>query len=71
MLRLTPERVREMLEAGELEGIPTAGGERWMIPIRGDVSVPPPPVTAVPAELPTTPHSEVSDLPEEPEEPGG
>lgn len=70
LLRLTPERVREMLEAGEIEGIPTAGGERWMIPIRGDVSVPPPPVTAVPEELPTTPHSEVSDLPEEPGEPG-
>ena len=69
LLRLTPERVREMLEAGEIEGIPTAGGERWMIPIRGDVSVPPPPVTAVPEEPPTS-HSEVSDLPEEPGEPG-
>jgi excisionase family DNA binding protein len=69
LLRLTPERVRELLEAGEIEGIPTAGGERWMIPIRGDVSVPPPPVTAVPAEPPTG-HSEGRDLPEEPGEPG-
>ena len=70
LLRLTPERVREMLEAGEIEGIPTAGGERWMIPIRGDVSVPPPPVAAVPAEPPTTSHSEVKDLPEVPGESG-
>lgn len=66
MLRLTPERVREMLEAGEIEGIPTAGGERWMIPIHGDRSpnVPPPPVTPIPAEPPTG-HSEARDAPSE------
>jgi hypothetical protein len=71
VLRLTPERVLEMLEAGEIEGIPTAGaGEaRWRIPIHGDVSVPPPPVTAVPTEAPTG-HSEARDLPDEPGEPG-
>ena len=71
VLRLTPERVLEMLEAGEIEGIPTAGaGEAsWRIPIHGDVSVPPPPVTAVPTEAPTG-HSEARDLPDEPGEPG-
>src|SRR5215204_7308071 len=60
-----------MLEAGEIEGIPTAGaGEaNWRIPIHGDVSVPPPPVTAVPTEAPAG-HSEARDLPDEPGEPG-
>jgi hypothetical protein len=69
VLRLTPERVLEMLEARELEGIPAAGaGEAsWRIPIRGDVSVPPPAVTAIPAEPPT---GEPRDLSEEPGELG-
>jgi hypothetical protein len=69
VLRLTPERVLEMLEAGELEGIPAAGGGEasWSIPIRSDVSVPPPAVTAIPPEPPT---GEPRDLPEEPGEPG-
>jgi len=75
VLRLTPERVLEMLEAGEIEGVPsTAAGPgevsgAWRIPIHGDVSVPPPPVTAVPTEAPTG-HSEARDLPDEPGEPG-
>ena len=69
MLRLTPERVLEMLEAGELEGIPAAGGGEasWSIPIRSDVSVPPPAVTAIPPEPPT---GEPRDLPEEAGGPG-
>jgi len=69
VLRLTPERVLEMIEAGELEGLPSAGGEGWRIPIHGDVSVPPPPVTAIPTESPTG-HSKTRDVPEEPGEPG-
>jgi hypothetical protein len=71
VLRLTPERVLEMLEAGEIEGIPAAGVgvASWRIPIHGDVSVPPPPITAVPTEAPTG-HSEARDLPDESGEPG-
>jgi excisionase family DNA binding protein len=68
VLRLTPERVLQMLEAGELEGIPIGGAEGWRIPIHGDVTVPPPPVTAVPAERPTG-DSEARDLLEERDEP--
>jgi excisionase family DNA binding protein len=67
VLRLTPERILEMLEAGELDGIPT-GQATWRIPIHGDIDVPPPPVTEVPAETPTG-HSEARDLPDEPGEP--
>jgi excisionase family DNA binding protein len=65
VLRLTRERVLEMLEAGELEGIPAAGaGETsWRIPIHDDVSVPPPAVTSISAEPPT---GEPRDFPEEP-----
>jgi hypothetical protein len=69
MLRLTPERVVEMIEAGELEGIPSVGGAGWMIPIHGGaVIVPPPPVSEVPAEPPTN-HSEARELPKEHGEP--
>jgi excisionase family DNA binding protein len=64
VLRLTPERVLEMVEAGELDGIPS-GEATWRIPIHGDIDVPLPPVTAIPAEIPTG-HSEVRDLPDEP-----
>jgi excisionase family DNA binding protein len=67
VLRLTPERILEMLEAGELDGIPT-GEATWRIPIHGDVDVSPPPATAVPAEPPSG-HSEARDLPDEPGEP--
>jgi hypothetical protein len=68
-MRLTPERVREMLEAGEIEGIPTAGGERWMIPIRGDVRVPPlagmppAPPRMEPTTEPVTGATETADKP--------
>lgn len=68
VLRLTPERVLEMLETGELDGIPFGEGT-WRIPIHGDIDVSPPPVTAVPAESPVS-QSEDSALPEEPGEPG-
>ena len=70
VLRLTPERVLEMLEAREIEGVPALGEASggWRIPIHGDVSMPPPPVTAVPTEAPTG-HSEARDLPDEPGEP--
>jgi hypothetical protein len=67
-LRLTPERVLEMLESGELDGIPL-GEATWRIPIHGDFDVPPPPVTEVPAEPPTG-DSEAREVPEEPGEPG-
>ncbi|HEU4848620.1 MAG TPA: helix-turn-helix domain-containing protein, partial [Rubrobacteraceae bacterium] len=67
VLRLTPERVLEMLEAGELDGIPT-GRATWRITIDGDPDVPPP-VTAVPTEPPTG-DSEAREVPEEPGEPG-
>jgi Helix-turn-helix domain len=49
-LRLTPERVEEILRDGELEGIPPeqSGGRGWRIPVRvipyGPASVPPPSV---------------------------
>ena len=35
-LRLTPERIRQMLRDGELEGVPPqeGGASGWMIPIR-------------------------------------
>jgi excisionase family DNA binding protein len=69
VLRLTPERVLEMIEVGEIEGIPASGPEGWRIPIHGDASVPPPLVTTTPADHPTG-HSEARDLLEEPEELG-
>ena len=67
VLRLTPERVVEMIEAGELEAIPSVGGAGWRIPIHGDVIVPPPEREAaeVPAESATN-HSETRELTEEP-----
>jgi excisionase family DNA binding protein len=68
VLRLTPEHVLKMLEAGELDGIPFGEGT-WRIPIHGDIVESPPPVTTVPAESPVG-QSEDSALPEEPGEPG-
>jgi excisionase family DNA binding protein len=67
VLRLTPERVLEMIDSGELEGVPSVGGAGWRIPIHGDVDAPPP-ATSVPAETPAS-HSEVPEMPEEPGEP--
>jgi excisionase family DNA binding protein len=67
VLRLTPERVLEMVEAGELDGIPL-GEATWRIPIHGDIDVPPP-VSEAPADPPTG-HSEAREVPEEPGEPG-
>jgi helix-turn-helix protein len=57
MLRLTPERVLEMVESGELEGLPTHDEERWKIPIRGGPAppTPPPPAAAPTAPLPPQP----------------
>jgi excisionase family DNA binding protein len=39
VLRLTPERVLEMLEAREIEGVPALGEASggWRIPIHGDL----------------------------------
>jgi excisionase family DNA binding protein len=67
VLRLTPERVLEMLATGELDGIPFGEGT-WRIPIHGDIDVSPP-VTEVPADPPTG-HSEAREVPEEPGQPG-
>jgi hypothetical protein len=64
VLRLTPERVLEMLEHGELDGVPF-GEAAWRIPIHADIDVPPLPDTAVPAKPPVG-QSEDSELPEEP-----
>ena len=52
VLRLTPERVREMLEAGELEGIRTVGTEGWRVSIHGGPGVARPPVEMPPAPTP-------------------
>jgi excisionase family DNA binding protein len=67
VLRLTPQRVLEMINSGELEGVPSVGGAGWRIPIHGDIDAPPP-ATSVPAETPAS-HSEVTEMPEEPDEP--
>jgi hypothetical protein len=71
VLRLTPERVVQMLEAGEIEGLPPEAGAEsgWRIPIHGDVNVAPPPATAIPARPPATPAAELREEPEEPGEP--
>jgi hypothetical protein len=37
MLRLTPQRVLEMLEDGELEGTRTGDSGGWRVPIHGDL----------------------------------
>jgi excisionase family DNA binding protein len=68
VLRLTPERVLEMIDSGELEGVPSVGGAGWRIPIHVDIDALPP-ATTVPAE-PSASHSEVTEMPEEPGEPG-
>jgi excisionase family DNA binding protein len=52
VLRLTPERVREMLEAGELEGVRTVGTEGWRVSIHGGPGVAAPPVERPPAPTP-------------------
>ena len=80
VLHLTPERVLEMLEDGELEGLPpSSGGESgWRVPIHGDVSVRPPPPTAMPMPAerrfadtsPATDESAQAEAEELPEEPG-
>jgi hypothetical protein len=65
-LRLTPERVEEILRDGELEGIPPeeSGGRGWRIPVRvipyGPASVPPPRI-----EIPTAPPAETEVAPSE------
>jgi Helix-turn-helix domain len=71
VLRLTPERVVQMLEAGEIEGLPPEAGAEsgWRIPIHGDVNVAPPPATAIPARPPATPAAELREEPEKPGEP--
>ena len=37
MLRLSPDRVREMLEDGELEGMKTGDAAGWRVPLRGEI----------------------------------
>jgi hypothetical protein len=55
ILRLYPDRVREMLEDGEIEGTRTGDTGGWRIPLRGDPDVPPPPVEATTPPPPTEP----------------
>jgi excisionase family DNA binding protein len=55
ILRLYPDRVREMLEDGEIEGARTGNTDVWRIPLRGDPDVPPPPVEATTPPPPTEP----------------
>ena len=82
MLRLTPERVRQMLEDGELEGIAsTSGGASGgMVPIRDTSDAAPPPEAVPPAPpafaapLPPQPPTDTPDntpevLPEAPDSP--
>ena len=46
IMRLSPERVREMLEDGELEGVRTGDAGGWRVPLRGGpVAAAPPPAT--------------------------
>lgn len=56
MLRLSPERVREMLEDGEIEGVRTGDPGGWRIPLHGVPEVPPPPVE--PPSVPGPPAEE-------------
>jgi excisionase family DNA binding protein len=44
ILRLSPERVREMLEDGELEGTRTGDAGGWRVPLRGVPEMAPPSV---------------------------
>jgi translation initiation factor IF-2 len=57
MLRLSPERVRQMLEDGELEGTKTGDTGGWRVPMREDPRPGPPPVRT-PTAPPTEPASE-------------
>jgi excisionase family DNA binding protein len=54
ILRLSPDRVRQMLEDGEIEGARTGDTGGWRIPLRGAPDVPPP-VDAPPPPPPTEP----------------
>ena len=58
MLRLSPERVQEMLEDGELEGTRTGDTGGWRVPLRGFPDVGPPPVETPPAPPPMEPVTE-------------
>jgi excisionase family DNA binding protein len=58
MLRLSPERVREMLEDGELEGTRTGDTGGWRVPLRGFADVGRPPVETSPAPPPVEPVTE-------------
>ena len=64
-LKLTPDRIRQMLRDGELEGVPPqkGGASGWMIPVRviHDRDRPPPPIDR--SESPTTvPEGSLSGL---------
>jgi excisionase family DNA binding protein len=52
MLRLPPERVRQMLEDGELEGTRTGDTGGWRVPIPDDLRRTAPPVQASPGPPP-------------------
>jgi hypothetical protein len=63
MLRLTPERVLEMLEGGELEGVRTAETGGWRVPIHGGPGVERPPAETPSASEPvaTAPEPSAAD----------
>jgi excisionase family DNA binding protein len=84
IMRLSPERVREMLEDGELEGVRTGDSGGWRVPLRGGpVAAAPPPMeepvmepaagdreaAEEPPSGPSTAREETRELPEEPGEP--
>jgi Helix-turn-helix domain len=60
MMRLTPERVKEMLESGELEGFRTGHTGGWRIPIHHTGPSVPSPATLPPAPPPVDPSLEPS-----------
>jgi excisionase family DNA binding protein len=58
ILRLSPDRVREMLEDGELEGTRTGDTGGWRVPLRGFPDVVHQPVETPPAPPPLEPATE-------------
>jgi excisionase family DNA binding protein len=58
MLRLSPERVREMLEDGELEGTRSGDASGWRVPLRGFSGAAPPSVATPPHPPPVEPVTE-------------
>jgi excisionase family DNA binding protein len=71
MLRLTPERVREMLKDGEIEGMKTGDAGGWRVPLRGELTGRPAPApeSAILTNRPTEVGEQEPEEPVEPEAP--